>query len=458
MNRIFQRLIHVAGLCVALFAAAPVLAQITNVTDGTTATTTCTSYTFSASGVLTFSPAGCLLAPPPPPATPVYAFTVASSSVVESAQLPPPNATITVRRSGADLTTPGSVRVAVTGGAAVLSVNYNLYVPPWDPSTMSYTISFAASAAGVTVAEQPFLVGTVNANLAGGVSRTLVFGLSNATGGTVGATASHTLSIDSALPPPPPPAGDVSINPAGSIGDPLPVGFYLTNFGQGVVCEGFGSPGAGAGTPGTGFPGQGGKSPCGSFEIPVTSDRNQCSSGMTGPNAITNAYMFLSEEMKNGGSYFGGNAMNYAQRKDAAFVIKFKTGGAGEYSTVGLPPGAVGAINFQYAEQTNRGPSAVRYATISTTPCDFDYLQYDQNDSCRANISFFTGSVLAQVTTETADPGKCKLLPNTTYYLNTRWEDVGIRGGGQQTRGVISCQPTPGAVTGAYCGTVFSPK
>jgi hypothetical protein len=173
-------------------------------------------------------------------------------------------------------------------------------------------------------------------------------------------------------------------------------------------------------------------------------------------NTIASAYMFLSEEIKNGSTYFGGNNMSYPLRQNAAYVIKFKTGGAGEYPIVAnLPPGAVGEIGFNFGEQTNRGPSATRYASISTSPCDFNYTMYDSGDACRASIPGFGGSIIAQITTGTPDQNKCGLQPNTIYYLNTRWEDVGFRGAGQQARGVISCRTSTGQITGRYCGTVF---
>jgi hypothetical protein len=460
MKRISQSLLHVAGFCLALLATAPALAQITNVTDGSTSTTTCTSYTFSATGVLTFSPAGCLLASPPPPATPVYSFSAASSSVVETT----PTATITVRRSGSDLTTAGSVRVAVAGGSAVLGANYNLFVPPWDPPTMSYTISFAASAAGVTLAEQTYLVGTVNANQPGGASKTLIFSLSNATGGTLGATASHTLSITSASAPPPA-SGDVDINGAAIPGS-LPTGTYA---GQTLVCETFQA----AGVPNAGIPGAGGKSPCGGYQIAIANANHpngayDCNVGMlntvtppaTGTGGVTNtintATMFVFEDLKNGNTYIPGVDLRYPQHQANAFVMKFKTGNAGEFPAIGgsVPPNLLGQYTFGYVAQGNRGESAIRFAAISTKPCDFDYAKFDQANACYKNLnSQGGGALLLQIISGgNPDPGTCGLAPNTTYYLSTRWEDVGGVNNGP-ARGLISCKPQTGAITGAYCGT-----
>lgn len=467
MNRISQCLLHVAGLCLALLATAPAFAQITNVTDGSSSTTTCTSYTFSAAGVLTFSPVGCLLAPPPPPATPVYSFALASSSVVETTGN---NATILVRRSGADLTSAGSVRVAVTGGTAVLGVNYNLLCPPCDSPTLSYTISFAPSAAGVTVAEQTFPVGTVNANLAGGVSKTLIFSLSNATGGNLGATASHTLSITSASAPPPA-SGDVDIN-GGAIPGSLPVGFY-SPIPQTGHCESFSSQGAGAGTPGTGLPGIGGRSPCGGYPIAIANPVHpngayDCNVGMlntvTAPtgttggvtNTITTATMFVFEDLKNGNSYIPGVDLRYPQHQTNAFVMKFKTGSSGEFPPMGgfIPPNLLGQFSFGYVAQGNRGESANRFAVVSTKPCDFDRLKFDQGDACYRNLNQQGGGLLALqiISGGSAEPGKCGLAPDTTYYLSTRWEDVGTVGSGPD-RGTIACKPQGNGPTGLYCGT-----
>ena len=82
------------------------------------------------------------------------------------------------------------------------------------------------------------------------------------------------------------------------------------------------------------------------------------------------------------------------------------------------------------AGQTSRGSDAVRFATLSTEPCDFDqepgreYEKFDAGDPCYKRIMPSTGVIYAYVMESgTAGGPYCTLRPNTTYYLNMRWED-----------------------------------
>ncbi len=459
MNRIYQRLLQVAGACIAAMAFGPAFAQINNVTDGSTTSTTCTSYTFSATGVLTFSPAGCLSSGTPPPVTPVFSFVTASSSVVETTA----THNVVVRRTGTDLTSAASVVVRWTGGTAVSPTNFNMPQFALVSGNIEATINFPASGAGITTSEQNVVVSVVNASLPAGDSKTVGFVLASASSGNnLGATINHTVSINSALTPPPP-VGDVTVTGA-SIPAGLPVGYYVNA--QRPVCEGFQSQGS-LNAP---FPGDGGKSPCGSYEIPVTSSRNNCNSGMSNTvstygggignvtNTIQSAYMFVNEDIVIGNTFSTGNNLNYALHQNAAWVMKFRTGGAGQYTALsGMPANVLGEVGFSFSTQPNRGESAVRFGSISTSPCDFSYTQFDAGNACYQNLNFQGGgTIIAQIVTGgAAEPGKCALQPNTTYYLNTRWEDVGFPNAGPN-RGVISCKPSPTSLTGRYCGSVLN--
>jgi hypothetical protein len=465
MSRIYRCLLQLLGACIATVALGPALAQISNVTDGTTVSSACTSYTFSASGVLTFSPAGCLTSTTPPPANPVYSFTVGSAQVVETT----PITTVTVRRTGASLSTipAGSVIVRWTGGTAAANTNFKVDVPPFGSVGADFqaTIAFAQPASGTTTQEVSFNVYVVNASLPGGTSKTVVFGLLNPTDGNLGATTSHTLTINSAAPPPS--ATDTSSSGA-AIPDFLPVGTYA---GKTLVCESFQA----TNVPGSPTPGLGGRTPCGGYDIVVNNTTRpagayNCNAGMLNTtqfygggignvtHSITSATMFVLEDLKNGNTYVPGVDFRYPQQQYNAFVIKFRTGNAGEFPAMGgtPPPGVLGQYTFGFVAQGNRGEPATRFAALSTQPCDFDYAKFDQGNACYKNLNQQGGgSLLAQIVqdgTVTPTAGNCPLLPNTVYYLSTRWEDVGFPGAGS-ARGAIACRPSPSSPTGQYCGT-----
>lgn len=236
------------------------------------------------------------------------------------------------------------------------------------------------------------------------------------------------------------PTGDRDVRGA-PLPDFLPIGTYAGI----TACEVIG------GTPAPGF---GGNAPCGSYEVPV----GQCTAGMRGTvtngvrNQVLRALLFVHEEHRVGNTYLLGNDMRYAQQQNDAFIMKFHTGGAGDFPVVGgLPAGALGAISFAFTGQPNRGQVAVRFASISQRPCDFDYQRLDAQDPCVQRLAIAGGGSLNVHVVPpgvSAGPGFCALRPNTTYYLSTRWEDpLGA------ARGLISCTPQAGSPTGLQCGT-----
>jgi hypothetical protein len=179
------------------------------------------------------------------------------------------------------------------------------------------------------------------------------------------------------------------------------------------------------------YPGAGGRGPCGSFEIPV----GECGAGMTGENAITRAFLYVLEDYQPGGARIG-NSIRFGLQRDHAMVFRMRTGDEGLFS---LPR----YLTLGYEEQSNRGPLAPRFVTLSEKRCDFDYsktLAAGKLDGC---FKTMTGgdSLLAKiwapgsVPAPTADFPYCPLKPNTTYYLNIRYEDASKA----STRGRISC-------------------
>jgi hypothetical protein len=148
-----------------------------------------------------------------------------------------------------------------------------------------------------------------------------------------------------------------------------------------------------------------------------------------------------------------GVDIRYPQHQYNAFIIKFRTGSAGEIS--GAIPGTnvIGSINFSFSPQENRGEVASRFAVLSTKPCDFDYAKADQGDACYLKIGSF-GNVTAQVLNGgEAAPGKCGIQPNAVYYLSTRWEDIGTPSF-KPSRSLTSCAPGYTNQVGInYCGT-----
>ena len=469
MNRIYRRLLQLAGACIAAMALSPAMAQINSVTDGTSTSTTCTSYTFSATGVLTFSPAGCLASGTPPPASPVYSFSLGSTTVTEPATGTTQDVNVVVRRIGQDLTAPGTVVVRWTGGTAIGGTNFAMPQFALVDGKIQYTINFPAAASGTTESTQNVVVTVMNAALPAGTSASAGFVLETPTAGNLGATTTHAFTINSALGgPPPPPVGTDTSTSGTAIPDSLAVGTYAN---KPIVCESFQA----TNVPAPGTPGFGGRTPCGGYDIAVSNPTRpagayNCNAGMANSttfygggignvtNTITTATMFLLEDLKNGNTYVPGVDFRYPQHQYNAFVIKFKTGNAGEFPAMGgtPPPGVLGQYTFGFVAQGNRGEPAVRFAALSLQPCDFDYAKFDQGNACYKNLDQQGGgSVLAQIIqdgTVTPTAGNCGLLPNTVYYLSTRWENVGFPGAGAQ-RGLISCRPSATSPTGQYCGT-----
>lgn len=109
--------------------------------------------------------------------------------------------------------------------------------------------------------------------------------------------------------------------------------------------------------------------------------------------------------------FFGGQFPNTA---GTAWRIGRNQYASLEFSTAGVAAGRRGQIEMNIPQGSNRfGPKVV---TISQCPGDF-LLQADS--SCRRFI--VNGAI--RWSTTTSAPGRCTLLPNTTYYLNVLHTD-----------------------------------
>ena len=225
-----------------------------------------------------------------------------------------------------------------------------------------------------------------------------------------------------------PPGTDVDIN---NNPIPSPTGAAGAN-----MCEFYGQQAP--------FPG-GGPGPCGAYEIPA----GNCSSGMTGAEAITKAWQYNLEDYT-ATSPRNGNSIRVGFPRSHAMVFRFKTGPASSFGSLPTAdPNLLRFLTIGMSEQVNRGPSAPRFVTISETRCDFDYsktLSGGTANGCYMNLTG-DGSILGKVwangipTTGTDFPF-CALKPDTKYYLNIRWEDAGSianRGRISCPAGVLSC-------------------
>jgi hypothetical protein len=209
-----------------------------------------------------------------------------------------------------------------------------------------------------------------------------------------------------------------------------------------VMCDR--DPVTGAAIP---YPGSG-PGPCGSYRIPV----GNCTTGLTGANAINSAYEYILENIQPG-SLRLGNSIRLTVPRDAAMVFRFKTGPASAFPEFSLAP-FYRNLTIGFDEQVSRGPAAPHFTTISESPCDFDYtktLAGGSLNGCYVTQSS-SGSMLAKIwpaasvpATPAADFPYCPLKPDTVYYLNIRYEDASTVSG----KGVLSC---PAAGCGAAIG------
>jgi hypothetical protein len=442
MTRLLSRFALLLAAAAA-FAAGGAWAQVT-ITDGVTTKTTCTGYGLAATAgvtTITLTPNNCLTSVPTgtdpvfsvrlvPAATTqpstgavgvqtVLVFVDADKDVPTTTSY---TLTLNLCTAAQNCTSSGSgnwyfFRYAELGGAG--------FTPQDAVTTGSYTFTFqpgAHTATNTTTTNMRSMgVGHMdvpNSPLFSG-TRSVMLGLS----GTNAATnvVVHTITGGQQV------VGgtdlDINNNPI-----PAPTG----PAGVQMVCNyptysAFNTP----------YPGSG-PGPCGAYEIPV----GNCSSGMTGTNAITRAWMYILEDYTPTSPRIG-QAILAGIPRDQAMVFRFKTGAAG------LFPQPYRNFGIGYSEQYTHGGSAPRFVTLSETKCDFDYTKTLLAGTLNGCVKTMSGddSLLGKVWSSGSVPSPlsdypyCPLKPDTTYYLNIRYENAGTISG----RGVISCG-------GSQCG------
>jgi hypothetical protein len=391
-----------------------------------------------------------------PPVLPSLGFAATSITVGEFALAPttlalqPTPVAITLVRTGADLTAPASATLTVhPASTAIGQVHFTAEAGSPLTTTGAHVLSFPAAAPGVTAQPITLTIYTRYNREPRGSTRQLALEVTAVTGAAAlpTPTARHTTTFVG--------AGDKAY--AGvDIPELVPLGAYA----GAEHCESWG-PG-GLGTP---SPGAGGAPPCGSYTIPLGAQLThphygRCNDGMRNDvtnyggtvgrvtNAVLGVKMFVEEDLKLGSTHFLGNTLTYSHHANDAFIIKFRTGGAGEYTVPpGATPGTIGALQFAFAEHTSQGPPAPRFAVLTTSPCDFNYARLGV-DPCYRALGAFDALSAEILPTGTSTTGKCTLRPNTTYYLSMRWEDP-------SQRGYVSCRPGTTSPFGGYCGTVL---
>jgi hypothetical protein len=80
---------------------------------------------------------------------------------------------------------------------------------------------------------------------------------------------------------------------------------------------------------------------------------------------------------------------------------------------------------------SSQGPEVAKFMNISTRKCDFNYANLTNGTYCATTRPL---SATLAYTLGAAAIGRCKLQPNTTYYVNIRNENAAVA-----TRGIDSC-------------------
>lgn len=435
------RFASLLAAAVALVASNAAWAQLT-VTDGVTSKTSCTGYSVAGAGgstTITLTPNNCLTATSSG-TDPVFSVRVVPAATTQSStslqqvnvfvdadrDVPPSTTyslTFNLCTSAQGCTSAGQgnwyfLRYAELGGPGMLpqhAITTGSFTFTFQPGANTSPTNLRSMGAGVMdVPNAPLFSGT----------RNVMFSLSGT--GASGNIVTHTITGGQQLA-----GGDVDIN-----GNPIPA--PTGPHGVQMVC---GYPSYLATTP---YPGTG-SGPCGAYEIPV----GNCSSGMTGTNAITRAWMYVLED------YPGpriGQAILAGIPRDQAMVFRFKT----------LPASAIPQTPYRnfgigYSEQYTHGPSYPRFVTLSENKCDFDYtktLSAGTLNGCFKNMAG-DDSLLGKIWTSSSVPSPsgdypyCPLKPDTTYYLNIRYEDARTS---SAPRGQISCPAGQGPQGSSQCG------
>ena len=112
----------------------------------------------------------------------------------------------------------------------------------------------------------------------------------------------------------------------------------------------------------------------------------------------------------------------------------------GQSRSIEFTTGAVGTFGNFLFDNSTVGQPVPKFINLSDKRCDFSYAQADSVEYSGVNSSACTGAARFVVQAAGSPPveGRCSLLPNKTYFLNIRNENIALSKGSNQ-RGVDSC-------------------
>lgn len=176
---------------------------------------------------------------------------------------------------------------------------------------------------------------------------------------------------------------------------------------------------------------------CGSVSSPaVMVPLGNCGSGMG--TQITTAY-----QLNLLGDFFGtfpGHAEHTAMAKGNVISFMFQTGAR----PTSCSPNNPGCLHGFNASSSTIGTEAPTFMSVSTLRCDFDYAKVNTSNGCYRSIGGSENGVTTRFGPAGMPPdGSCDLAPNTSYFVNIRWEDVT-----GTSKGKESCTAVPPAKCG----------
>lgn len=409
------------------------------VTDGVTTKTTCTSFTYDTnSNTINLTPSNCLTSAPAG-GGPTFSLRMVPTSITQSSSTEVRTAEVFVDVTGTasgtyNLTLNLCLPTAPHNCTSASSGNwyFNRYAELGGPTmtpqdgvtTGSFDFTFQPGIHTSPTNLQSMGIGRINVPYSPAFSgnRAVMFSLSG-----TGANSNPITYTITGSQPSQPVSGDYDISGA-LIQTPS------GPFGARLWCQ---SSISGTPTPGSG-PG-----PCGAYQIAVP---NNCSSGMTGANEITKAWMYALEDFNSFPYLRAGQNWQVALPRDQAMIWRFKTGPASSFA---FPAAGYIPVQFNYDENANYGSTAAAFITLSESKCDFDYSKTTAAGASNAcyMTSGYTGTLFARLypTSQLPAPTSyCPLKPDTTYYINIRYENASSI----NTRGTISCPNN-------QCGQIF---
>lgn len=352
-----------------------------------------------------------------PPSTSPVAFGLAAYRISEAN--PDHMAAITLTRSSAVGAASVQVEIVAAGTTAVVGTHYSYDQPatPFSGSPPTYTVSFADGQSS-----RDFYIPVID-NAVGDGDKVVAMSLKNPSGLTLGSPSSATLTIVDNDPFSGGGGGDLDKN-----GQPMA---HVT-IDQLVIPPPTPNNFCAYGR----FPG-GNIGPCGASPV----DPTACGTGIAG--GITNAWQLNMVDGTGALTYmpFRFHTVHMLMSKQHAMSWKFHTPPAGPL----IPSPIYGG--FQQST-TTLGSEASTFMSVTSTRCDFDYTKVNTLDACYRS----SGGTDNAVPTRLSPPGTpadfqyCELAPDTTYYMNIRWENAN-----GANRGIEACNPIL-----QQCGMAFA--